>query len=98
MGLFSRNSSANVNAAVAIPPQGPGIDANGKANGAGDDIVQPPVVTPVLEKRVQLAVAPAIIVPQPPSERQVYLTQMKVRIHQQLVERLDMQNLKSLPP
>src|SRR5881296_355320 len=32
------------------------------------------------------------------SERQMYLQKMKLRIHQQLVERLDMQNLKSLPP
>lgn len=32
------------------------------------------------------------------SERAVYLQKLKVRIHQQLVERLDMQNLKSLPP
>jgi pilus assembly protein CpaF len=32
------------------------------------------------------------------SERQVYLGKMKLRIHQQLVERLDMQNLKNLPP
>jgi pilus assembly protein CpaF len=32
------------------------------------------------------------------SERQVYMQQLKVRIHQQLVERLDVQNLRSLPP
>src|SRR5688572_18653471 len=32
------------------------------------------------------------------TERQVQYNQMKVRIHQQLVERLDIQNLKSLPP
>jgi pilus assembly protein CpaF len=32
------------------------------------------------------------------SERQVYMQQLKVRIHQQLVDRLDVQNLRSLPP
>ena len=32
------------------------------------------------------------------TEKQVQFNQMKVRIHQQLVERLDIQNLKSLPP
>jgi pilus assembly protein CpaF len=32
------------------------------------------------------------------TERQLYLNQLKVRIHQKLVERLDVQNLRSLPP
>jgi pilus assembly protein CpaF len=32
------------------------------------------------------------------SERQNYLTQLKVRLHSQLVSRLDVQNLKLLPP
>ena len=36
------------------------------------------------------------LTPQP--ERSPYFQQMKVRIHQQLVERLDVQNLKTLPP
>src|SRR5215212_9965402 len=31
------------------------------------------------------------------SERQIYLEKMKVRIHQQLVERLDVQNLRTVP-
>ena len=34
----------------------------------------------------------------PNSERHAYLQQMKVRIHQQLVNRLDLQNLRNLPP
>src|ERR1051326_6619529 len=43
--------------------------------------------------------APPMITPSPQAtERQVYLQQLKVRIHQQLVERLDMQNLRALPP
>jgi len=32
------------------------------------------------------------------TDRQIQFNQMKVRIHQQLVERLDVQNLKTLPP
>ncbi len=39
--------------------------------------------------------APAPIVR---GEREIYFEKMKVRIHQQLVERLDVQNLKLLPP
>ena len=34
----------------------------------------------------------------PQNERQIYMTQLKVRIHQRLVERLDIQNLRSMPP
>ncbi|MBV8780259.1 MAG: CpaF family protein [Phycisphaerae bacterium] len=39
-----------------------------------------------------------MVQPAPPTERQLYFQQLKVRIHQQLVERLDVQNLRSLPP
>jgi pilus assembly protein CpaF len=84
MGLFTRSSS---NGSAATTP--------GSANGESTAIVDPPapVMTPV-------------VVPPPhkPSarpqltERQVYLQQLKVRIHQQLVERLDVQNLRTLPP
>src|SRR5207237_8606914 len=38
--------------------------------------------------------------PQQPTitpERQAYLTQMRVKIHQKLVERLNVQNLRSMP-
>jgi pilus assembly protein CpaF len=35
--------------------------------------------------------------PPAPTERQIYLQQIKTRIHAQLVERLDLQNLKNLP-
>ncbi len=43
--------------------------------------------------------APPVNTPSPQAtERQAYFRQLKVRIHQQLVERLDMQNLRALPP
>src|SRR4029077_12993482 len=42
---------------------------------------------------------PVAIAPDPHvTERQQYLLQLKTRIHQQLVERLDVQNLRDLPP
>ena len=39
-----------------------------------------------------------MVQPAPPTERQLYFQQLKVRIHQQLVDRLDVQNLRTLPP
>src|SRR3954467_7244904 len=53
-------------------------------------IAAPP---PALALRSATGMAPA-----PQSERQLYFQQLKVRIHQQLVERLDVQNLRTLPP
>jgi pilus assembly protein CpaF len=50
---------------------------------------------------VEVAPRPAMIAPTPTpqhAERQAYLQQLKVRIHQQLVTRLDLQNLRTLPP
>jgi pilus assembly protein CpaF len=44
------------------------------------------------------AAAHAPAAPAQNTERQMYLQRMKVRIHQQLVQRLDMQNLRTTPP
>ena len=49
-------------------------------------------------KRSEYAPVAAQPVTTPQTERQSYLQQMKVRIHQQLVTRLDLQNLRNLPP
>ncbi|MGA2496651.1 MAG: CpaF family protein [Tepidisphaeraceae bacterium] len=83
MGLFSRNSSAT---ALAPPPSGP------------------PPVTPSPEPprpapSIAISTAAAEPAPQTPqlTERQLYLQKTRVRIHQQLVERLDMQNLRTMP-
>jgi pilus assembly protein CpaF len=103
MGLFSRSNS---NAAVAAPPlPKPGMAEH------GDAIVQPPGLTAaaasseaappqlsIAQRLADRALGPATIATAPPNERQLYLQQLKVRIHQQLVERLDMQNLKTMPP
>lgn len=40
----------------------------------------------------------SLVQPAPPSERQVYLQALKVKIHQQLVEKLDVQNLRTMQP
>jgi pilus assembly protein CpaF len=70
---------------------------------AASAVLEPPApiaerARPVVGPVAPLA-APAISPAAPQqSERQAYLQQMKVRIHQQLVTRLDMQNLRTLPP
>src|SRR5262247_3913269 len=83
MGLFTRNTTSGNGAAAA------GKDAAVKPSAVpGTDassLIPPP--RPYLP-----AVSPQL------SERQLYMQQLKVRIHQQLVERLDVQNLRSLPP
>src|SRR5438477_12030377 len=84
MGLFTKNKPP-------VPPAPP------KLGQGGADIVPPPgaamaVPTPAIPKPH---------VPPPPAplgERAVYMQQLRVRIHQQLVERLDVPNLKTLPP
>jgi pilus assembly protein CpaF len=82
MGLFAKSSSST----VLEPRNAPSI-AESPAAGAS----QPAVAVP--------APGPAKALPPTQQvERQNYLQQMKVRIHQQLVTRLDMQNLRTLPP
>jgi len=59
---------------------------------AGDAAAKPAETPSSLPPRA------SIVQPAPPSERQLYFQQLKVRIHQQLVERLDVQNLRTMPP
>src|SRR5450432_407477 len=67
------------------------------ANGNGHDKDAPVAAAPA--KPTFTAPPRAEMLPPPTlSERQVYMQKLKVRIHQQLVERLDVQNLRSLPP
>jgi pilus assembly protein CpaF len=83
MGLFARNN----NTAVAESPREPAKPA-----------APVPPATPAAPAPPQFAPVAALPQHAQQSERQVYLTQMKVRIHQQLVTRLDLQNLRTLPP
>lgn len=82
MGLFTKSSS---NGSTTAPLPVPPVDRI-------DDPIVPPPVIPTVPRPVP--------VPQTPisAERQAYLQQLKVKLHQQLVERLDVQNLKSVPP
>lgn len=82
MGLFSRNN------ATALTPAAP-----------SETPVELPKTDESLDRpRMAAPIRPSIVAPPPPSERQIYIAQMKVRIHQQLVERLDMQGMRSMPP
>src|SRR5258706_698260 len=81
MGLFSKNSNAPKAVESQIPTS---------------VIATPPEALRQSESSLPPA-ASAGAVPLQMSERQVYLEKMKVRIHQQLVERLDVQNLRTGP-
>ncbi|MDB5358624.1 MAG: CpaF family protein [Phycisphaerales bacterium] len=96
MGLFS-----NKNGGTAVLPAAPAA--------MPDPLKAAPVAAPAAPAAPRPASAPsAPVVTAPPiaphpnpgqsSERASYLSQLKVRIHQQLVNRLDVQNLRVLPP
>ncbi len=84
MGLFSRNSSTAVAEPQATTPRPSG----GGSLFAGTTGAPKPLVLP------SAPLAP----PAQLTDRQVQYNSMKVRIHQKLVERLDVQNLRTLPP
>src|SRR5258706_6718900 len=81
MGLFSKNSNAPKPVESQIPTS---------------VIATPPDGIRAQENSLPPA-ASASAAHMQLSERQIYLEKMKVRIHQQLVERLDVQNLKNVP-
>jgi len=89
MGLFSRNPSTAVIDTPAAPSARPAATA---------DTATPAQLPPAA--RSGPAVANSVVASVAPlqSERQIYINQLKVKIHQKLVERLDVQNLRSLPP
>src|SRR5688572_5020015 len=95
MGLFSKGNSTA--ATVPTPPAaGSGLFTKSPAKeGAAasalsaSSIVTPPQMTPPAR--------PMQPASQHSSERQAYFQKLRVRIHAQLVERLDVQNLKALP-
>ncbi len=87
MGLFTKSMPAPApTTPVAVPQPSPSIFASSD----GSDIVPPPVM-------FAAALPPRPVEPVVSAERQLYFQQLKVRIHQQLVERLDVQNLRALP-
>jgi pilus assembly protein CpaF len=96
MGLFSKTGSGTATKPVIPPPPPPPSD--------GSEIVAPPralSAEPTIKSAPLMPARPSSILeskPAPIGERQVQLQQLRVKIHQQLVERLDVQNLRSLPP
>jgi pilus assembly protein CpaF len=84
MGLFTKSYTSPAAA----------TDAKSDVAAPGEKAAAPKPEAPVMA----LPSRPPLVEPPAPTERQLYLQQLKVRIHQQLVERLDVQNLRSLPP
>jgi pilus assembly protein CpaF len=91
MGLFTRSNSTT----AVKEPTGPisGADPSSVAVDEGSA-----EQAPVAPQPVQLPPRPIITQAAPMTERQTYLERLKVKVHQQLVERLDVQNLRTLPP
>jgi pilus assembly protein CpaF len=85
MGLFTKNKGA-------IPPAPPKLGQD------GSDIVAPPAVLSPQHASTVAKPSQPLPPPAPMGERAIYMQALRVRIHQQLVERLDVQNLKTLPP
>ncbi len=99
MGLFTRNNGKAATAAPAVTP--PAAETLPKDQKISADVVSPAPAAPV-QKMHSAASVPAPVRPAAHqvqnTERNAQFQQLKVRIHQQLVERLDVQNLKTLPP
>jgi pilus assembly protein CpaF len=100
MGLFSKNA-----ATATLPTSMDGLSEEAKKlaseklkqglfGGSGPANAAKPAGPSTVAKPS----APVINAPPALTERQLYLQQLKVKIHQQLVERLDVQNLRTLPP
>src|SRR5688572_12712333 len=84
MGLFSKKTEVPKGVESEIPTSVIATPPEGLAAAAKGPSSLPPAAS--------VHVAPVQM-----SERQVYLEKMKVRSHQQLVERLDVQNLRTVP-
>jgi pilus assembly protein CpaF len=95
MGLFTRGSpQPAAPAAPAAPAEGVGLAANPKAA----DVQRAPMPLVAATPNIAPPPRPAALMTAVVNERTTHFDQLKVRIHQQLVERLDVQNLRSLPP
>src|SRR6185295_6239476 len=103
MGLFTKNNPASGGGAApstpsVIPPAPSPITA------AESQLIAPTPGTTIAPRPVVTPAAPAtprqspVSTSNPLNERQTYFQQLRVRIHQKLVERLDIQNMRSLPP
>jgi pilus assembly protein CpaF len=86
MGLFTRGS------ATLAPAPADAAEGSAPAPVAKPAIAPPPMPSAPLPARSNVGFGA------PVTERTTSFDALKVRIHQQLVERLDVQNLRSLPP
>ena len=96
MGLFSKSNAASI-AKPAVTPSPSGAPVSPETAAL---IAAPPMpVAAVAAAAAAVPTAPvAPVAPPQDAQRMAYLQSLKVRIHQQLVERLDVQNLMTLPP
>src|SRR5689334_8460831 len=86
MGLFTSKKSDNGNGTATMP---------GLPSAELNQILRAPVRVDLTPTSQHAVVAPPAGTTAP--ERQTYLHQMRLRLHQQLVERLDVQNLRATP-
>ena len=97
MGLFSKSTSK-----PQIPPPPPdprdGSDIMAPPSSLAGGAQAPTAPAPKATTKTAQPTAMPDNKSVPLGERQVQLQQLRVKIHQQLVERLDVQNLRSLPP
>src|SRR5687768_4823698 len=100
MGLFSRSTNKGGPATPASPPSSPAVVPSPTVSKIPASIIASPPPSlmhamPDPHDAVAARVAAASSQAQAVShERQVAFQRMKVRIHQQLVQRLDVQNLR----
>jgi pilus assembly protein CpaF len=95
MGMFTRNrslSADDIDGKAATSHGSNGRSKNG--NHTADALLRE--LLPLTNVPPPLPVAPATVVGES-AEQQAYFQSMKQRIHQQLMDRLDVQNLRSLP-
>jgi pilus assembly protein CpaF len=80
--------------------KGGGLFGKGPASPSAPTATTTPAA-PVAASNTPSHVAPpraSLVQPAPPSERQLYMQTLKVKIHQQLVDKLDVQNLRTMQP
>src|ERR1700685_3533724 len=98
MGLFSKTETEAVtpgeDSAVKIAPASPVTKSP-----LGGKPISPAVAQLISPAPASVPDgAPRSVNTAPLSERQIYFQQLTVKIHQKLVERLDVQNMRSMPP
>src|SRR4051794_22799037 len=99
MGLFTKTPATPDDVSTA-PPVKPPPPAPSPITAVESQLIAPTPGTTIVPRNIIAPSAPRtspVQSQQVSSERQVYFQQLRVRIHQKLVERLDIQNMRSLP-